>query len=361
MMKNPYEIQIPALDARMMEAAEARQLSLAKPPKSLGVLEEISVRFAGMTGKMFNEAKRRRILIFSADNGVVEEGVTSAPQSVTLAQTINFTRGLTGVAVLAKHYHTELRVYDMGINAQFHQEGVIDCKIAMGTRNLAVEPAMTREQALRAIETGFRAAAQAKEEGVEILGIGEMGIGNTTTSSAILSCLLNRSAEETTGRGGGVNDAGFARKKAVIDGAIALHRPDPSDVVDVLAKVGGFDIAAMCGAFLGAAANRLPVVIDGYISAVAALCASRINRDSLNYMFASHISCERGYALAMDEMGLKPMFQLEMRLGEGSGCPIAFEVIDGALAVLRDMATFDEARIDDGYLGEIRSDAHLQR
>ena len=360
-MKNSYEIQIPALDARMMEAAEARQLSLAKPPRSLGVLEEISVRFAGMTGKLYNEAKRRRILIFSADNGVVEEGVTSAPQSVTLAQTINFTRGLTGVAVLAKHYRTELRVYDVGVNAEFSQPGVINCKIAMGTRNLAVEPAMTREQALRAIEIGFAAAEQAKRDGVEILGIGEMGIGNTTTSSAILSCLLNRPAEETTGRGGGVNDAGFARKKEVIDGAIALHRPDPSDVVDVLAKVGGFDVAAMCGAFLGAAANRLPVVIDGYISAVAALCAKRINRDSLNYMFASHISCERGYALAMEDMGLKPMFQLEMRLGEGSGCPIAFEVIDGALTVLRDMATFDEARIDDGYLGEIRGDAHLQR
>ena len=360
-MMNPYDIQIPALDAGMMEAAQARQLALAKPPRSLGVLEEISVRFAGMTGRLYNEAKRRRILIFASDNGVVAEGVTSAPQSVTLAQTINFTRGLTGVAVLAKHYHTELRVYDMGINAQFHQSGVIDCKIAMGTRNLAVEPAMTREQALRAMETGFAAAEQAKREGVEILGIGEMGIGNTTTSSAILSCLLNRPAEETTGRGGGVNDAGFARKKEVIDGAIALHRPDPADVVDVLSKVGGFDVAAMCGAFLGAAANRLPVVIDGYISAVAALCASRVNRDCLNYMFASHVSWERGYALAMDEMGLKPMLQLEMRLGEGSGCPIAFEVIDSALTVLREMATFDEARIDDGYLGEIRGDARLQR
>ena len=360
-MNNPYEVVIPALDAQMMEAAEARQLSLAKPPKSLGVLEEISVRFAGMTGKLYNDAKRRRILIFSADNGVVAEGVTSAPQSVTLAQTINFVRGLTGVAVLAKHYHTEIQVYDVGINAEFHQPGVIDKKIAMGTRNLAVEPAMTREQALAAIETGFEAAERAKAEGVEILGIGEMGIGNTTTSSAILSCLLNLPAEETTGRGGGVNDQGFARKKEVIDGAIALHRPDPADVVDVLAKVGGFDIAAMCGAFLGAAANRIPVVIDGYISVVAALCAARIRPESRNYMFASHISCERGYALAIEELGIKPMFQLEMRLGEGSGCPIAFEVIDGALTVLKDMATFDEARIDDGYLGEIRSDAHLQR
>ena len=220
---------------------------------------------------------------------------------------------------------------------------------------------MTREQALEALNTGYEMAAQAAADGVEILGIGEMGIGNTTTSSAILSCLLNLPAEETTGRGGGVNDAGFARKKEIIDSAIARWRPDPADVVDVLTKVGGFDVAAMCGAFLGAAAHRLPVVIDGYISAVAALCAYRIHPASSNYFFGSHISCERGYLLAMNEMGVKPMFQLEMRLGEGSGCPIAFEVIDGALSVLKNMATFDEARIDDGYLSEIRSDAHLQR
>ena len=212
-MKNPYEIKIPALDAEVIKEAWARQDVLAKPPRSLGVLEEISVRFAGMTGKLYNDAKKRRILIFAADNGVVEEGVTSAPQSVTLAQTINFTRGLTGVAVLAKHYNTELKVVDVGVNARFEQPGVIDRKIAMGTRNLAKEPAMSREQALQALNTGFEMASQAAADGVEILGIGEMGIGNTTTSSAILSCLLNLPAEETTGRGGGVNDAGFARKK----------------------------------------------------------------------------------------------------------------------------------------------------
>ena len=360
-MMNPYEIEISALDGEMMAAAEARQLSLAKPPRSLGMLEDISARFAGIAGRLFNDAKKRQVLVFCADNGVVAEGVASPPQSVTLAQTINFTRGLTGVAVLAKHYHTELRVYDVGINAVFHHPGVIDRKIAMGTRNLAVEPAMTREQALQAIETGYAAAAQAKREGAEIIGVGEMGIGNTTTSSAVLSCLLNLPAEATTGRGGGVNDAGFARKKAVIDGAIALHRPDPNDVVDVLSKLGGFDLAAMCGAYLGAAANRLPVVIDGFISVVAALCAARICPACRDYMFASHLSFERGYALAVGELGLQPMFQLEMRLGEGSGCPIAFEVIDCALTVLKDMATFDEARIDDGYLDEIRSDGHLQR
>lgn len=360
-MNNPYNMEIPPLDEKRMAEAEQRQLALAKPPHSLGVLEEISVRFAGMTGKLYNQAKRRRILIFAADNGVVAEGVASAPQSVTLAQTINFTRGLTGVAVLAKHYDTELRVYDVGINAQFECPGVIHKKIAMGTRNLAVEPPMTREQALEAIEIGRQAVVQAKADGVEILGVGEMGIGNTTTSSAVLSCLLGLKAEETTGRGGGVNDAGFARKKEIIDGAIARYHPDPSDVVDVLTKLGGFDLAAMCGAFLGAAQQRLPVVIDGYISVVAALCACRICPAAREYFFASHISCERGYMLAVEALKLKPMFQLEMRLGEGSGCPIAFELIDSALTVLRDMATFDEARINDGYLEEIRGNARLQR
>jgi len=360
-MIHPYEIRIPDLKQEAMDAAQARQASLAKPPHSLGVLEEISVRFAGMTGKVLNEAKKRRILVFSSDNGVVAEGVASAPQSVTLAQTLNFTRGLTGVAVLAKHYGAELKVYDVGINASFSHPDVIDRKIAMGTRNIAVEPAMTREQALQAIETGFQAALCAAEDGIEILGVGEMGIGNTTTSSAVLSCLLNLSAEETTGRGGGVNDAGFMRKKEIIDSAISMFKPDPNDIVDVLSKLGGFDIAAMCGAFLGAAASRLPVVIDGYISAVAALCAYRINPSCADYFFASHISCEIGYMHAVREMRLKPMFNLEMRLGEGSGCPIAFEVIDCALSVLRNMATFEEARIDDNYLEEIRSDERLQR
>lgn len=360
-MINPYEIAIPMLDMEAMKAAHVRQASLAKPPRSLGMLEEISVRFAGITGSVFNHAQKRRILIFSSDNGVVEEGVASAPQSVTLAQTINFTRGLTGVAVIAKHFNTELRVYDVGINAEFVHEGVINKKVAMGTRNLAKEPAMTREECLRAFEAGFEAAAQAKAEGIEILGVGEMGIGNTTTSSAILSCLLNLPAEETTGRGGGVNDQGFERKKRIIDHAIAVHKPNPNDIIDVIAKLGGFDIAAMCGAFIGAAANRLPVVIDGYISAVAALCAYHIRSSCREYFFASHVSCERGYSIAVKNMGLKPMLQLEMRLGEGSGCPIAFEVIDGALTVLRDMATFEEARIDDNYLAEIRSDIRLQR
>ena len=346
------------LSQEAMAAARQRQAALAKPPESLGRLEELSIQLAGITGKVHNSMDKTHLLVFAADNGVVEEGVSSAPQSVTLMQTVNLTRAKTGASVLAKHFGSGITVCDVGVNAVIQEPKVLNKKIAFGTQNIAKGPAMTREQAIQAILTGAELALQTE---ADAMGVGEMGIGNTTTSSAVLSVLLGVSVETVTGRGGGITDDSFRKKKQVIADAIALNRPNPSDPVDVLQKVGGFDLAAMCGAFLGAAANRLPVVIDGYISAVAALCAKRINRDSLNYMFASHISCERGYLLAMNEMGVKPMFQLEMRLGEGSGCPIAFEVIDGALSVMKNMATFDEARIDDGYLSEIRSDAHLQR
>lgn len=351
---------IAAPDEAAMEAARARQLSLAKPPKSLGRLEEISVQIAGITGRLYNRADRRRVLVFASDNGIVEEGVASAPQSVTLAQTINIARGLTGVGVLARHYHSEIDVIDLGVNADFSFPGVRNEKIAFGTKNFAVEPAMTREQALSAIGSGIRAVQRAKDDGVEILGVGEMGIGNTSTSSAVLCALTGLPAEAAVSRGGGVNDAGFARKKAVIDGALAAWKPDPADPIDVLAKVGGFDLCGMTGAFLGAAAVRIPVVIDGFISAVAALCAARLNPLCVHFMIPSHASMERGYAVAMDALGLKPMLALDMRLGEGSGCPIAFEIVSAALDVLERMATFSEASIDDGYLDEIRANERFQ-
>ena len=347
-------------DETAVDAALQRQACLAKPPRSLGKLEEISIRFAGITGKVYNRADKRRVLVFSSDNGIVEEGVASAPQSVTLAQTINIARGLTGVGVIARHYNAQVDVIDLGVNADFSHPGVRNEKIAYGTKNFAREPAMTRDQALRAMMTGIEAVRRAKDEYVEIIGIGEMGIGNTSTSSAVLSVLLALPAEETVSRGGGVNDAGFLRKKEVIDGAIAMHKPDPEDPIDVLAKVGGFDLCAMTGAFLAAAALKLPVVIDGFISVVAALCACRLNPLCVHYMFSSHASMERGYSLAMKAVGLEPMLQLGMRLGEGSGCPIAFEIISTALDVISEMATFEEAAIDDGYLEEIRTNERFQ-
>ena len=347
-------------DAAAMERARARQESLAKPPHSLGRLEDIAVKQAGISGALYNPVDRRRVLIFSADNGIAHEGVASAPQSVTLAQTINFTRGLTGVAVLAKHFHTELDVMDVGIDADFTQPGVRSCKIAHGTRNFAVEPAMTRAQALEAMQIGIDAAKRARDEGVQIIGVGEMGIGNTSTSSAVLSALLGLEARETVSRGAGVNDAAYLRKIRLIDEALARYSPDPADPIDVVSKVGGFDIAAMCGAFIGAAAVRLPVVIDGFISAVAALCAYRLNPLCADFMIPSHASMEKGCRLAMAEMKLEPMLNLNMRLGEGSGCPIAFEIIAAAQSVIQNMATFEEAAINDDYLAEIRGNKSYQ-
>ena len=229
--------------------------------------------------------------------------------------------------------------------------GVLNRKIAYGTQNIVNGPAMSWEQAMQAIMTGIELA---QNTDADVIGIGEMGIGNTTTSSAVLSVLLDADVEAVTGRGGGITDASFLKKKQVIKDAIAINQPDKNDIIDVLAKVGGFDIAAMCGAFLGCAATRRPVVIDGFISAVAALCAYKLCPNSVQYFVPSHASYEIGYKLAMDAMNLQPLFLLGMRLGEGSGCPLAFEILDAACAIINDMATFDQAGIDDGYLDEIR-------
>lgn len=339
-------------DEAAMAAARERQAQLAKPPGSLGQLEELSVQLAGITGKVCNRIKKKHLLVFAADNGVVQEGVSSAPQSVTRMQTVNLTRAKTGASVLCRYFGCGITVCDVGVNADIDEKRVLNRKIAYGSKNIAREPAMARDQAIRAVMTGF---SLARDTDADVLGIGEMGIGNTTTASAVLSVLLGVDVDTVTGRGGGITDAAFQKKKQVIRTAISVNRPDPNDVIDVLAKVGGFDIAAMCGAFLGAAASRRPVVIDGFISAVAALCAWHLCPDARAYFVASHASFEIGYRLAMDAMHLAPMFHLGMRLGEGSGCPLAFQILDAACAVMCDMATFDEAGIDDGYLEPIRS------
>lgn len=339
------------LDEAAMAAARERQAQLAKPPGSLGRLEELSLQLAGITGKIHNKIEKKHLLVFAADNGVVAEGVSSAPQSVTLMQTVNLTRAKTGASVLCKHFGCEITVCDVGVNADIKEPKVLNRKIDYGTQNIVHGPAMTREQAVQAMMTGIELA---QKTDADVIGIGEMGIGNTTTSSAVLSVLLDADVEAVTGRGGGITDAGFLKKKRVITDAIAINQPDQNDVIDVLAKVGGFDIAAMCGAFIGAAASHRPVVIDGFISAVAALCACRLCPNVRGYLIPSHASYEIGYKLAIDAMGLQPIFLLGMRLGEGSGCPLAFEVLSAACAILNDMATFDQAGIDDGYLDEIR-------
>lgn len=339
------------LDRGAMTAADEYQARLAKPPGSLGRLEEISIQLAGITGRVHNALNKKQLLVFAADNGVVAEGVSSAPQSVTKQQTINLMRGKTGAAVLAKHFGCGLTVCDVGVNADIYESTVLNRKIAYGTQNICTGPAMTREQTLQAILTG---AEIARTVDADVIGVGEMGIGNTTTSSAVLAVLLGADVEAVTGRGGGITEESFRKKKAVIRTAIEVNRPDRDDVVGVLSKVGGFDLAAMCGAFLGAAAARRPAVIDGLISTAAALCAVRLCPNVRGYLVPSHASFEIGYRLAMEAMDLRPLFDLGMRLGEGSGCPLAFQVLDAACAVINDMATFDEAGINDDYLDEIR-------
>lgn len=343
--------QITPLETSAMEAARQRQMALAKPPESLGRLEELSIQLAGITGKVHNRMDNTHLLVFAADNGVVAEGISSAPQSVTLMQTINLTRAKTGASTLCKHFGCGITVCDVGVNAEIRDPAVLNKKIAYGTNNIVNGPAMTREQAITAILTG---AELAMNTPADALGIGEMGIGNTTTSSAVLAVLLGAEVADVTGRGGGLTDEAFLTKKDVIRRAIALNQPDKTDVVDVLSKVGGFDLAAMCGGFLGAAASHRPVVIDGFISVVAALCAVRLCPDVRSYLVPSHASFEIGYQLAMQELALQPIFLLGMRLGEGSGCPLAFQVLSAACAIINDMATFEQAGIDDGYLEEIR-------
>ena len=347
--------EIHDVDHAAAEAAAQRQAGLAKPPGSLGTLESISIQLAGITGKVINSVEHKRVIVLCADNGVIEEGVSSSPRSVTAAQAVNMTRRKTGMSSLAKHFHNDVVVVDVGIADEYDCPEIVNRNIAKSTKNFYKEPAMTREQVLEAIFVGVEQAELAKREGVDVLGVGERGIGNTSTSSAVLCCLTGLTVEQVTGRGGGLTDEAFERKKNVLSHALELHKPDPTDVIDVLSKVGGLDIAAMCGVFLGAARERIPVVIDGFISIVAALCAQRLCPLSCEYMFPSHASYEIGYMVAAKELKLEPWLLLNMRLGEGSGCPIAFEIMEAACAVMSGMASFgEESTIDDSYLDEIR-------
>ncbi len=340
----------------IQKKARERVDSLAKPLGSLGKLEEIAIKVTGITNKMKNTFEKKCVIIFCSDNGVFEEGIASTPQYVTLAQTINFTKGLSGVGVIAKQNGSDLMVVDIGINSNLKVPGVIHKKIRKGTHNIAKGSAMNEDECITAILTGIESVKKAVEEGYEVLGVGEMGIANTTTSSAVLISLQECSIEEAVGRGSGLTNSSFDKKKAIIKQALKINNPDKNDPIDVLKKVGGFDIAAMAGAFLGAAYYKIPIVIDGFISAVAALVASRLNDNVRDYLFSSHLSQEIGYSLAINELELQPMINLDMRLGEGSGCPIAFTIIDTANAILRDMSTFEESGINCEYLDEIRDE-----
>lgn len=345
---------IEGVDEKTIKRATLYNDKLAKPINSLGKLEDIAIKVSGITGKVKNNIKKKRVLVFASDNGVAEEGVSTSPVSVTKAQAINLTKGITGCSSLAKCYKTEVEVYDVGIISSVEDANVINRKISYGTRNFTKSPAMKKEDCIKAIFVGLDAVRKAKEDGIDIIGIGEMGIANTTTSSAVLSVLLDKDVKMVTGFGAGLTLKQYNHKIEVIKRGIEVNKPDRHDVIDVLSKVGGLDICAMTGAYLGASLYKIPVVIDGFISSVAAVCSYILNKNTVSYMFPSHKSIEPGYEIAIEYLGLKPYLDLGMHLGEGSGCPIAFEVIKGACFVFGHMATFDEAQIDDSYLDILR-------
>ncbi|HPW41672.1 MAG TPA: nicotinate-nucleotide--dimethylbenzimidazole phosphoribosyltransferase, partial [Bacillota bacterium] len=327
----------PSYEESKKEAAE-RLDKLVKPIGSLGKLEDIAVKISGITGKQKNSFEKKVTIIMASDNGVAEEGVSAAPQAVTALMTINFLKGITGVCVLSKHAGADIRVVDIGVGSDLEYPGLINRKVRKGTSNMAKGPAMSKEEAISAIETGIEMVSQLVKEGYSLFGTGEMGIGNTSTASAVAMAFLGCSAEEAVGKGVGLTEEGYASKKSVIERAISINKPDPYDPIDVLSKVGGFDIAGMTGCFLGAAYCRVPIVIDGFISAAAALAAYRINPLVRDYIIPSHLSAEPGYSLVINEIGLEPLLDLNMRLGEGSGCPLAFNIIEAAEAIISDMA-----------------------
>jgi len=355
-----YLADIKPLDNSAMKAAKARLDNLVKPPGSLGELETITARLSGISSRMHYDVSKRCVIIFAADNGVVEEGVSAAPQAVTYTQTMNFAKGITGVAVLANQFHADLMVVDVGINTDIESPLVINRKIRKGTWNVALREAMTYDEACKAALAGAEIAIHAAEEGCKLLGIGEMGIGNTTTSAAVLCALTNLPPEQAAGKGAGLSEEAYRRKIEVIKTSLERNKPNPADPLDVLAKVGGFDLAAMAGAFIGAAYMRIPVVIDGFISIVAALTAAKLNPLTKEYMFASHASGEQGYAYAAQTLGLEPCLHLNMRLGEGSGCPLMFAVMDAACAIMRDMGTFQQGNISCEYVEAVKNaDFHI--
>ncbi|MEN6390970.1 MAG: nicotinate-nucleotide--dimethylbenzimidazole phosphoribosyltransferase [Syntrophomonas sp.] len=342
--KTLYSIGKP--DHLSAEMASMRLDSLTKPPGSLGVLEKIAIKLAAIQCKPLPELSQKVVMVMAGDHGVVEEGVSAFPQEVTPQMVLNFLYEGAAINVLSKLAGAKVVVTDVGVMGEPIQHANLKVrKIRQGTRNMAREAAMTREETVAAIKVGIELVNEEIKQGATLVGTGEMGIGNTTPSSAILAAFSGMDVELLTGKGTGVNENSLAKKKQVIKKALEINRPDPGDPLDVLAKVGGLEIAALTGVVLGAAAHRIPVVIDGFISSAAALVAYQLNEDSVNYMFASHLSQEPGHRIILELMGLSPMLHLDLRLGEGTGAVLAFNLFDAAVKIIHEMATFEEAGV----------------
>jgi nicotinate-nucleotide--dimethylbenzimidazole phosphoribosyltransferase len=343
---------IATLDRAMGQKAQARLDMLTKPQGSLGRLEEFARRLVEITGAEMPVLDKKAVFTFAGDHGVASAGVSAFPKEVTPQMVLNFLRGGAGINVLARHAGADVVVVDMGVDYEFeHAPGLVHAKVMRGTKNMLEGPAMTRAEAEQCVETGIRLAHEYADKGYKIFGTGDMGIGNTTPSAAICSVITGRPVEEVTGRGTGIGDAALAGKVAAIRQAIEVNQPDPADAMDVLAKVGGTEIGGIAGLCIGAAERRVPVVVDGFISTAGALIAHTLEPRVAQYMFAAHRSVEIGHMAMLNRMGVEPILDLGMRLGEGTGAALAITLIEAGLRIYREMATFGEAGVSDKDAG----------
>jgi len=334
------------LDKGAMAEAQSRHNLLTKPQGSLGILEELSIQLAGIQGKHIPQIRHKAIITMAGDHGVVAEGVSAFPQQVTAQMVDNFLGGGAGINVITRQIGARIIVVDMGVASELEAHPqLLSRKVAFGTQNMSQGPAMTREQAVRTIETGIEVVTSEVAKGLDIVGTGDMGIGNTTVSSAICAVMTGKPVAEVTGRGTGIADKQLTHKVKVISRALAVNRPDPNQSLDVLAKVGGFEIGGLVGVMLGAAAHRIPVVIDGFISGAAALIATALSPELNDFLIAAHVSAEAGHHLLLKHLGLKPLLDLGMRLGEGTGAALGIFLSETAARVLAEMSTFAEAGV----------------
>lgn len=340
--------RIAPLDEAAMQAARARQDTLTKPQGSLGRLEELSIQLAGITGQTRPRVPRKAVIVMAGDHGVVRNGVSAYPAEVTRQMVLNFLRGGAAINVLARQAGARVTVVDVGVAADFGDvPGLVHRKVAYGTADFTQGPAMTSAQAEQALQVGIDVLEAELAAGLDLVATGDMGIGNTTPSAAIVAAFSGLPVASVTGRGTGVDDAGLARKIAAIETALKVNRPDPTDAFDVLCKVGGLEIAGLAGVIIAAASHRVPVVIDGFISGAAALIAVGLAPAARPYLIASHRSVEVGHTAMLQLLGVRPLFDFDLRLGEGTGAALAFHVVEAAVRILDEMATFAEAGVSE--------------
>ena len=343
------DLKVQPLKKEYLDLAWKRLNNLTKPVGSLGKLEEIAARLVAMYENPMPEIKGKAIFVFASDHGVAEEGVSAYPKEVTAQMVFNFLRGGAGINVLARHAGADVVVVDVGVDYNFGKlKELVDRKVVYGSRNMTKGPALTREEALKCIEIGRELVREYHQRGYNLFGTGDMGIGNTTPSSAIVSVIAGYPVEEVTGKGTGIDDETYQRKIKVIKQAIMLNKPDPKDPIDVLSKVGGPEIGAIAGVVLGCAELRVPVVVDGFISTAGALIAYALEPTVKDYIFSAHNSAEKGHKVALDYMGLDPILHLNLRLGEGTGAALAMTIIEASLKIYKEMATFEEAGVSKG-------------